>query len=499
MLERKYTSFWSLDISKCFDSLYTHSVTWALKTKKHSKETTSSKSTFGNIFDRLMQSLNYNETNGIIIGPEVSRIFSEIIFQQIDCNIEEDAKNSKNKYLKGIHYEIKRYVDDIYIFALSDEICENLYHIIENKLREYKLFLNTNKTTKTKHPFITPLSKSILATKKIINTFIESLTERQTEDESQKTFLLPKKIWKKENLISNFLNDLKGTSIYDSEINDVVNLYSLSAINNFIFNIVENAPHQDILDKNASAFRELFHVLIDISYHLYTVSPSVSSSIKLSTINLLTVNFFSAFIKDESNSIRLKIYEHTKYFLESGWFNKLYHLEDHNFLLEAMNILLSTRIMGSDFMLDHETIKKVFKFKDNKKKIEFDSMVKGEESSNYFQITSLLYYIGNEEKYNQIKSKLLSHIDTKLKDLSDIRINSEMCYLFLDIVACPYVCDNDKKKWVRNLLSMWKGKKPTEESVSEWTTKLSSFPWFISWDHLELFNILERKELLKGY
>lgn len=33
LLERKFNLFWSIDISKFFDSIYTHSISWALKAK----------------------------------------------------------------------------------------------------------------------------------------------------------------------------------------------------------------------------------------------------------------------------------------------------------------------------------------------------------------------------------------------------------------------------------------------------------------------------------
>ena len=37
-----------------------------------------------------MQEMNYNETNGIVIGPEFSRIFAEVILQQIDTSVERE-------------------------------------------------------------------------------------------------------------------------------------------------------------------------------------------------------------------------------------------------------------------------------------------------------------------------------------------------------------------------------------------------------------------------
>ncbi len=84
-LEKKFRYQLSLDISKCFDSIYTHSIAWATKSKEEAKENTFALS-FGNQFDKVMQRLNHNETSGICIGPETSRIFAEIILGPVEIH-----------------------------------------------------------------------------------------------------------------------------------------------------------------------------------------------------------------------------------------------------------------------------------------------------------------------------------------------------------------------------------------------------------------------------
>jgi len=55
--------------------------------------------------------MNYNETNGIVIVPEFSRIFSEVVLQYIDKTVEANlAKN--HKIYRNKNYECYRYVDD---------------------------------------------------------------------------------------------------------------------------------------------------------------------------------------------------------------------------------------------------------------------------------------------------------------------------------------------------------------------------------------------------
>lgn len=113
--EKKFNFLFKFDISKCFDSIYTHSISWALLDKEVVKKYLGdSKQTFGNKFDVLMQKMNYNETNGIVIGPEFSWIFAELILQEIDERAKQELKLAGFQYKKD--YEIFRYVDDYFVF-----------------------------------------------------------------------------------------------------------------------------------------------------------------------------------------------------------------------------------------------------------------------------------------------------------------------------------------------------------------------------------------------
>ena len=97
-------------------NVYTHTVAWALLNKEIVKDNLDKKldATFAGRFDKLMQNMNYGETNGILIGAEISRIFAELILQKIDKNVQDKLR--KKEYLHKTHYEIFRYVDDYFIF-----------------------------------------------------------------------------------------------------------------------------------------------------------------------------------------------------------------------------------------------------------------------------------------------------------------------------------------------------------------------------------------------
>lgn len=191
-LESRFKFLWTLDVTKCFDSIYTHSISWACKNKKFIKDNINPPSIhFGSNFDSLMQKCNYNETNGIVIGPEVSRIFAEIIFSDIDRETIKKL-NEKNNLKYGIDYEIKRYVDDAFIFADREDIAQVIFDTYQDRLSNYKLSINNQKVTKNTRPFFTSKSKIILAANKMLSEFYSKFSDTQTKDDGTKKVIIKK-------------------------------------------------------------------------------------------------------------------------------------------------------------------------------------------------------------------------------------------------------------------------------------------------------------------
>jgi hypothetical protein len=120
-MEKKFSIMCLLDVANCFGSIYTHTVAWAVKNKDYTKSTLKFENQISSKFDRLMQRCNNNETNGIAIGPEVSRVFSEVIFQEIDRITIKELETSYELY-HGKHFRVFRYVDDYIVFAQSESV-----------------------------------------------------------------------------------------------------------------------------------------------------------------------------------------------------------------------------------------------------------------------------------------------------------------------------------------------------------------------------------------
>ncbi|KKO62444.1 reverse transcriptase [compost metagenome] len=483
-LEKQFNVFWTLDVARCFDSIYTHSITWAIKNKPFSKIHRSVNNSFGSIFDRLMQSTNYNETAGIVIGSEVSRLFAEVIFQQIDKNIFDNLLELK--LVNEKHYTIRRYVDDIFIFSTSEENAKIVQTVVIDCLNEYKLSINSNKTTKTTRPFITEQSKAIRLVKNSFTRFLDQILEYDSIDGKNRR--VPKSIYNRKRLLVAFMQEVK-LACFDSLVSySLVSGYLVSAFSNLLIEFIEKNKDMCPIGKERSKFITFIFTIIEIIYTLYTVNPGQNGSIKIAIIIDLTSKYFDSHIPDESNAIRSLLYTLSNDFFDSAAFSETSKDDNNVATIETLNILSAVRTLGSNFLLSKEVLERIVVFSDDRK-------------ATYFEIVALLFYIRDDKEgsYFSLSKKIKCSINSMLDDLTDLKENSEKIYLLLDILACPYLDSVFRKKIARRLYKIVEAKEPTDVEAIAFAEALSRFPWFTSWDSAAMINSLEKKTLLKSY
>ena len=138
------------DITRFYPSLYTHSVPWAAYGKETVKG--SLKTYEGSLADRLdhlVRSCNRNQTIGIPIGPETSRILAEIVSSRIDYDFSTHF-STRSENGKGINSKaVDRLQDDWTVGTSSLEQAENILSVITRCYREYGLEINGAKTSVT--------------------------------------------------------------------------------------------------------------------------------------------------------------------------------------------------------------------------------------------------------------------------------------------------------------------------------------------------------------
>jgi RNA-directed DNA polymerase len=129
------------DITDCYGAIYTHSIVWALHTKRIAKEERKNKSLLGNQIDRHIQDMRHGQTNGIPQGSVLMDFIAEMVLGLADLELSEKINAA------GINdYRILRYRDDYRIFVNNPQDGERIVKFLTEVTISLGLKLNPGKT-----------------------------------------------------------------------------------------------------------------------------------------------------------------------------------------------------------------------------------------------------------------------------------------------------------------------------------------------------------------
>lgn len=132
----------SLDINRFYGSIYTHSIPWAVLGKQEAKRRYRAHTLSGHWsddLDKLVRNCNQRQTVGIAIGPDTSRVISELVLSRID-----EELTSKGSGL--VSSQIFHSIDDYQFGCLDESETENAQSKFARTISRYELRLNDFKT-----------------------------------------------------------------------------------------------------------------------------------------------------------------------------------------------------------------------------------------------------------------------------------------------------------------------------------------------------------------
>ncbi|MDD7650391.1 RNA-directed DNA polymerase [Cloacibacillus porcorum] len=135
----KYRYYAKIDYKSCFDSIYTHTFTWIIERNVVDAKKAKNSHLLITI-DRILQNINGRSSNGIIVGPEFSRMIAEVLLQQIDSEIILALASEDIVYDRD--YVAFRYVDDIYLFTNEQNTIDRIIEKYRLLGEQYLLRLN---------------------------------------------------------------------------------------------------------------------------------------------------------------------------------------------------------------------------------------------------------------------------------------------------------------------------------------------------------------------
>lgn len=501
--EKKFMHLLKMDVQSCFDSIYTHSIAWAICGGADIyKDTFAGKfdGSIGAYWDKMMQEMNYNETNGIVIGPECSRIFAEVILQHIDQKVEHQllAKGYHNK----VDYECYRYVDDYFFFYNNDVVKNEAEQILQSYLKEFKLSLSQEKSQAIERPFVTDITKTKIALDVLLGEVIklysdeptiESSPEEEMEQAEQDLSEEKEEVYAKcnyskaiecieENIYfklnaTNFNKRFK-TIVSDNGIDskDVLN-YVLARLAvrlertlkrfderyKFLCLTIQDSELKELhcraekkrkqSEKKLSKY--LFNVL-DSVFFLYANSKRINTTLKvmqiLNTIRIYLDNDYCIVSGKERHIVR----RFTEFIRETV-FKKIRDeisliLQttpiDENVQLETLYFLIILRSMNSKYHLTKQEIEKYLKIEYND-----DGTLRIFPKLNMLSVTILLYYFGNSHQYEKLKIDLINNTLNQFDKVPEARrkIAAEYIISALDMAACPFIYPSTRVRFLQKI------------------------------------------------
>lgn len=483
-LEKKFSRLSKLDISDCFNRIYTHTIAWAVKSKAHAKKNKSANS-FEREFDQLMQNANHGETAGIIIGPEVSRIFAEIILQRIDLDILKKA--SEIGLEESLHYSIRRYVDDYFIYTNSEIACNDLKRIVSDCLSEYKLATNSSKTLDQTRPFITGPSISRHNISSNIKEFFDKhrIIERKTDDDGVISYQATIRSINSDRAANQTIAAIKR-SIGENGSYDASANYFFGTVKKLLNGLSGKAMVCESENVGERIYKFLA-ALIEVVFFYYSMTPRVRQTYLTSEIILMVTKLMAGAPSDLKDSLIRKIVHEARLVITQG------SVDRSTYKVEVMNLLIVLRGFGEKHVLDEKALLQIFSIENvTGKGHTFGA------AFDYFQVVFLCSYLGNISEHEPIIRAAVAHCINRFVD-RDWSQKAEFVFMLFDLMSCPHVLSAEKIKLAKIVLQH-KSTKDINARATALIADLEKRNWFFGWgDEADLALVLKKKELRTPY
>lgn len=300
------------DITDCYGSIYTHSIPWAIHSKRKAKKKNnrSDLKLIGNSIDSHIRDMSYGQTNGIPQGSVLTDFIAEIVLNYADLLL-----TQKLNCIEVSEFKILRYRDDYRIFTNNPILAETIIKHLTEVLISLGLKLHPQKTTSSTN---------------IINSSIkeDKLDWLLSKDNSAKS------IQKQLLVIHNFSNKYPNSGTLTKQLQKVSSNISkklefniLKLLKKFTYSETQGIVHlkdfeyqykkfiKPILNKRRNFNKNenievLISIIVDIAYYnprTYSVSNTILSKL----FNLINN-------KKESNKIIKKVIERFKTIPNTG-------------------------------------------------------------------------------------------------------------------------------------------------------------------------------------
>ncbi|MCB7137446.1 antiviral reverse transcriptase Drt3b [Cellulosimicrobium marinum] len=473
--ERRYGYLVRADVAKCFDSIYTHSVAWAVHGHDLVKSNLNRlEGTFGDDFDRLMQRLNHRETSGITIGSELSRIFAEIVLQAVDVDVERELDSHGLRF--GVDYDVLRYVDDYFIFLADEHNKSRVLDTLARHLRRYKLHLNAAKQEGEYTPWLSPLTVA----KQRVAKLVRKSVKRGRGSAGKDALARPRA--DVERLSIGYKAVLIDTGVGHHELAN----YTLAQVEWAVERLIRFSQSEVERAAGMSPTERVEHVgavvdallgVMEFAFFAYSGAPRMSPTVKIARIMSSIVRFGrEGFVLSHDR-------ERIEAAAGSEVVAQMRRLAGSDPDAVTATLLDCVSFLGSEHVLDEVTMIQLLGFREAGTRLEPPG------SMNAFLLFSILMHTQGAQSYSSIVESSLRWATGLLEREPN---DAERAIVSLNLLSCPFV-DDELKQRVAGAY----GVSSSSVSVSRFGSDgpLGN----VSWTGFDLYDALQRKRLYEVY
>lgn len=228
--------------------------------------------------------------------------------------------------------------------------------------------------------------------------------------------------------------------------------------------------------------------IIEFVFFLFSFSSKVNLTIKLSRI----LNLIIKFCRNGSTNIDFKhiifhrIFENITFFLKKNRSSKFAQVE-------SLYLLTIVSELGRNYKISENLLEDYFSLV-----VQGDSY-KENHKLNYFSLMSLLGYIKSNKKYVKLKKFVVSSIIERIKSEKNIYQDSELLFLTLDSLSCPYIDNTSKQEILRHFGITDQHQLSTLVNSNYLIFSESQPVFFFKWDDFDFSRELDAKQSFEVY
>lgn len=451
--EKKFSQMYKSDIEHCFDSIKPESLSVAMFDESMEQ----CPGTMARDFFALNKSYLSTE-DGIVIGPEFSRLYAEIILQRIDRDTEVILLE-KYGLVHFWDYAFYRYVDDGFLFCNNDEIMKIFYDVYDSCLSKYGLKRKDSKDTAKKHryehrPFLENITAGKLALINQVDQYFENrldtfkgfkkiqrgLYDTPTSLNYKMFIRSVRSIMGAYNLkykdIMSFLLGCmqKRLGVLLREFNDLYKQYSYAESVNDI-----NKRGESVKMRYEREFSVFLENLIDVLFYLYQCDSRMSTSVKTVAIVSQLQRFVRGKYRFEDDTWSQKFQSQVVQALDEKITEQTRRLfldmpDDPTILMENLNMLDLQKCMSPSTQLHPNVL--------------IDKFI-GNDNWTFFTIFELIHFIKKDGRYKPLMDILNKQIAVRIKRLTHVgESDTEAVLTFIETLCCPWVSIGKKKEYL---------------------------------------------------